>query len=567
MIGIDVETTALSPDEGKLRLVQLSNGKKARVYDAFRQDPDMIRRDIQEQEELVAHNAPFERTWLRAALGVDRPDLHDTMVMSQVLYTGTRASLNKSFSHSLASVVKRELKRELNKEEQTSDWSATGLTREQIQYAAIDAAVLPELAEVLLKRIDRAGLRKVYELERRVSHAIDAMERRGVAMHRDRLEEMIAETTEEAARLKSELEEEWGINPGSSKQLREYFKLDEREDWPQTKGGSPSTDKESMKSLLGEDPSIKKWVEWKKVEKIRSTYGTSILKKLTPEGRLHARFLPFGTVTGRFSSSSPNLQNIPKRGDYSDKIRSMFWSGSDDRVLIKADYASIELWVAAVVWEDPRMQHALQSGINMHVSTAAALFNVKPEEVTKEQKATGKIVNFALLYGGSPNRILQEFMKNNIPIDMRGAEEMHAKFFKSYTGFYRRREEGRKAWNDHVYRNGPAPEARTVIGRRRAIAEWYGPFLNHEIQGTATGDGIKYALARIYEDRAAFPDAHLVLTVHDEIVVEAPEDQQDEVAAWVEHHMVEGMLDALQKSRDDVPSLPIVEIDIGKEWS
>jgi DNA polymerase I len=547
---LDVETTALTPTEGKLRLVQLSDGKRARVYDAFRQDPEVIREAVEGHEELVAHNAPFERTWLNAALELDRPDLHDTMVMSQVLYTGTRAAMSKSFSHSLASVVKRELKRELSKEEQTSDWGATGLTREQIAYAALDAAVLPELADTLLKRIDRAGLRKVYELERRVSHAIDAMERRGVAMHREKLEQMITEATEEASRLKAELTEEWGINPGSSKQLREYFKLDEREDWPQTKGGAPSTDQESMKSLLGEDPRIRKWVEWKKVEKIRSTYGTSILKKLTPEGRLHARFQPFGTVTGRFSSSSPNLQNIPKRGDYSGKIRSMFWSGSDDRVLIKADYASIELWVAAVVWEDPRMQHALQSGINMHVSTAAALFNIKPEEIQAglerkdptaiQQKATGKIVNFALLYGGSPNRILQEFTKNDIPIDMRGAEEMHAKFFKSYTGFYRRREEGRKAWNDHVYRNGPAPEARTVIGRRRTFAEWYGPFLNHEIQGTATGDGIKYALARIYEDRAAFPEAHLVLTVHDEIVVEAPKDQKDAVAEWVEKHMVEG---------------------------
>src|SRR3954467_13012654 len=108
------------------------------------------------------------------------------MVMSQVLYTGTRAAMSKNFSHSLASVVKRELKRELSKEEQTSDWGATGLTREQTAYAALDAAVLPELADTLLKRIDRAGLRKVYELELRVSHAIDAMERRGVAMHREK---------------------------------------------------------------------------------------------------------------------------------------------------------------------------------------------------------------------------------------------------------------------------------------------------------------------------------------------------------------------------------------------
>src|SRR5215208_6042600 len=156
MIGIDVETAgnngggALRPEEGRLRLVQLSNGKKARVYDAFRQDADLIRRAVERHEELVAHNAVFESMWLKAALAVDRSDLHDTMIMSQVYYTGTRAAISKSFSHSLAAVVKRELKRELSKDEQVSEWGAAALTREQLEYAAKDAKVMPKLAEALM---------------------------------------------------------------------------------------------------------------------------------------------------------------------------------------------------------------------------------------------------------------------------------------------------------------------------------------------------------------------------------------------------------------------------------
>jgi DNA polymerase I len=387
MHGIDVETTALDPAEGDLRLVQLSDGKKAKVYDAFRQDAEMIRRAVEREEELVAHNAVFERAWLNAALAVDRPDLHDTMIMSQVYYTGTRAAIGKSFSHSLAAVVKRELKRELSKDEQISDWGAAALKREQIEYAARDAAVLPQLAATLMRKVERAGLKNVYELERRVSHAIDAMQRRGVAIHTDRLEAMTEEATERAELLKAELTEEWGINPGSSKQLREHFGLDERKEWPKTDGGAPSTNQEAMKALLAEEESVAKWLEWKEVEKIRSTYGESLRKRLTPEGRIHARFNPFGIATGRFSSSSPNLQNIPKRGEFGKRMRGLFWSGSDDRVLIKADYASIELWVAAVLWEDPHMHRALTQGVNMHVATAAALFNVKPGEVTKEQNS------------------------------------------------------------------------------------------------------------------------------------------------------------------------------------
>src|SRR5215217_3781287 len=367
MIGIDVETTALRPEDGKLRLVQISDGKRAKVYDAFRQDAEEIRRAVAAREELVAHNAVFERTWLNAALAVDRPDLHDTMIMSQVYYTGTRAAISKSFSHSLAAVVKRELKRELSKDEQVSDWGSAALTREQLKYAALDAAVLPQLAATLMRKIERAGLKKVYELERRVSYAVDAMQRYGVAIHTDWLDEMTKEATERAERLKAELAEEWGINPGSSKQLKEYFKLGERKDWPKTEGGQPSTNQEAMKALLEEEESVAKWLEWKEVEKIRSTYGESLRKRLTPEGRIHARFNPFGTATGRFSSSSPNLQNIPKCGEFGKRMRGLFWSGSDDRVLIKADYASIELWVAAVLWDDPHMQHALKQGVNVHV--------------------------------------------------------------------------------------------------------------------------------------------------------------------------------------------------------
>lgn len=195
MIGIDVETTVLDPADGQLQLVQISDGAQTDVHDAFLDPTSEIRAAVEEHEELVAHNAVFEREWLRAALDLDWPDLHDTMIMSQVYYTGTRAALSGSFSHSLSAVVKRELKRELAKDEQTSDWGALALTREQIEYAAEDARVLVELSETLMRKIRRAKLEKVYELERRVSHAVAAMERRGVAVHVDKLDELIEEST------------------------------------------------------------------------------------------------------------------------------------------------------------------------------------------------------------------------------------------------------------------------------------------------------------------------------------------------------------------------------------
>jgi DNA polymerase I len=215
---------------------------------------------------------------------------------------------------------------------------------------------------------------------------VDQMERNGFAVNVARLDPLVQEVTEQAETLKAELEAEWGINPGSSKQLREHFELVNIEGWPRTPAGAPKTDQDALKALVDEEPSVAKWVEWKEIEKIRSTYGKSIRDKLV-DGRVHAGFKPFGTAKGRFSSSNPNLQNIPKRGELGPRIRGLFWAGAEDRVLIKADYASIELWLAAVRWEDPYMQDALQQGVNMHVATAAALFNVKAGEVAKEQNS------------------------------------------------------------------------------------------------------------------------------------------------------------------------------------
>src|SRR5215203_6885588 len=207
MQGLDIETTALDPEAGKVRLVQIRNGGRGRVYDGH--DPELPAA-LRELDGGVAHNATFERSWIARHYGIDVGTLDDTMVMSQVLYTGTNAARAKQFSHSLQAMVKRELKRELDKSEQGSDWTGE-LTEEQIRYAALDAHVLPELADTLLRKIDRAGLRKVYELERRVSHAVDQMERNGFGIDLVRLDAFIAESTEQAERLKAELEEEWGI--------------------------------------------------------------------------------------------------------------------------------------------------------------------------------------------------------------------------------------------------------------------------------------------------------------------------------------------------------------------
>jgi DNA polymerase I len=280
MQGLDIETYnpetgegELDPEKGNVRLVQIRDGAHGRVYDGH--DP-AVPDALRELDQPVAHNSTFEYDWISRHYGIDLTNLHDTMIMSQVLYTGTNATRGGKFSHSLQTVVQRELKREMSKDEQESKWGAEELTEEQLRYAAYDAHVLPELAEKLLPRLAKARLLDVYKLEVRVSHAVNAMQRNGFAVNEAKLAPLVVEVTEQAERLKAELEAEWGINPGSSKQLREHFNLDAREDWPKTAGGSPSTNQDALKALVDEEPSVAKWVEWKRVEKLRSTYGKSL---------------------------------------------------------------------------------------------------------------------------------------------------------------------------------------------------------------------------------------------------------------------------------------------------
>ena len=234
MIGLDIETTALSPHEGRLSLVQAAApGRPTAVIDAFAVDPTPFLHVLDGAgEALVAHNANFEELWMKE-FGFDW-HLEDTMIMSRVLHGGLETA--KRTRHSLAEVAWREIGVELAKDEQVSDWSRRPLTPEQVEYATKDAEILLPLAKRLRGRLEYAGLERVYALENRVRPAIDAMERRGVAMHRDRLEALIDTYTAKAGRLRAELTEEWGINPGSSKQLQDHFDLHGRKGWPRTKG-------------------------------------------------------------------------------------------------------------------------------------------------------------------------------------------------------------------------------------------------------------------------------------------------------------------------------------------
>src|SRR5215217_2076798 len=246
MFGIDIETGGLALDD-ELRLVQISNGEDTFVIDVRESDPRPLLQEFT-GDELVAHNANFEESRLKRHLGIEYPEpMHDTMVMSRVLYAGTPTA--QSMSHALDAAAMRELGIELDKEFQKADWSGE-ITPEMYEYAKTDAEVLVPLAKHLLARIEKEGLMPTYELERRLRPAVYAMEQAGVAVHKDYLDDLIKETTEKANALKDELAKEWGINPACGKQLIEHFELEARHGWPKTKGRQ-TEDRDQEASVSG----------------------------------------------------------------------------------------------------------------------------------------------------------------------------------------------------------------------------------------------------------------------------------------------------------------------------
>jgi DNA polymerase-1 len=390
MIGIDFETVGLEPVRGNLRLIQTANGNGPRVLDTWGSaggDVEALLAALAGHE-LVAHNASFEEAWMRT-YGVDLPrGMHDTMIAWMVLQQPDAAIAPFRVPKSLGHVAKAVLGEELDKEMQTSDWSLPTLSPRQWAYAAKDAEVMVPLFTELMRRIEVHGLEFVYDIERRARPFFDWMRRTGMYVDVPKLRAAMDELRVEQEEKGEWLKKNADINWGSSKQLREHFELEARHGWPKTAGSAPSTNQDAMHRLLEFEPSVATWIEWKEAEKIRSTYGKSLLDKLTPEGRVHARFKAFGTATGRFRSSSPNLQNIPKRGSEENRCAGSSGRAATTACSLKADYASIELWLAAVRCATPtcRGRFSRESTCTWG-DGRGAVQRLKPGEVTKEQNS------------------------------------------------------------------------------------------------------------------------------------------------------------------------------------
>ena len=395
-----------------------------------------------------------------------------------------------------------------------------------------------KLREVMTAELQEFGMEKLYfDIELPLCDVLYRMEKEGIAVDRPTLDafgKMLARRIDDCEKLiYSYSGEPFNIN--SPKQLGVLlFEKLELPHGKKTKTGY-STNVEVLEKLKDKHPIIPAIMDYRMLTKLKSTYADGLMKVVGSDGRVRTTFQNLVTATGRLSSTEPNLQNIPVRTDLGAEIRKMFVP-KEGCVLVDADYSQIELRVLAHIADDTVMQEAFRSGLDVHTVTASQVFHVPFEEVTPLQRRNAKAVNFGIVYGISEFSLAEDL----------GVGRYEAKdYIESYLDHYRG---VRRYMKQVVIDARDCGYTQTVYGRRRSIPELKSSnfnvrsgaeriALNTPIQGTAA-DLIKLAMIRVDAAlRENYPEAKLILQVHDELIVECPETLAAEVAQLVSREM------------------------------
>jgi DNA polymerase-1 len=397
------------------------------------------------------------------------------------------------------------------------------------EYAAEDADITLRLHRTLFPKVaDDEKLRYVYEeIEMPTSIVLQKMERNGVLVDGERLARQSAELGQRLLELEEQAFALAGqpFNLNSPKQIGEiFFNQLKLPIIKKTASGAPSTDEEVLQKLAEDYPLPKLLLDFRGLAKLKSTYTDKLPKMVNPRtGRVHTTYGQATAVTGRLASTDPNLQNIPVRTEEGRRIREAFIA-PEGSVIVSADYSQIELRIMAHLSQDEGLLRAFREGQDVHRATAAEVFNVTPLEVTADQRRVAKVINFGLIYGMSAFGLA-----SNLGIGRDAAKLYIDRYFARYPGAARYMDETRQTARERGYvetvfgRRLWLPDINGGNGPRRQAAERAA--INAPMQGTAA-DLIKLSMLAVqgWLERDAMR-SRLVMQVHDELVLEVPQDE------------------------------------------
>ena len=398
-------------------------------------------------------------------------------------------------------------------------------------------AAIEALHGVLLPRLREQGMEKLYfDVELPLCRVLADMERSGFLVDGGALARFGADLSDTIDRLEQRIYAAAGqqFNINSPKQLGKVLFEDlGLPHGKKTKTGW-STNADVLEKLK-DHPLVADVLTYRQYAKLKSTYADGLLKVIDPDGRIRTSFQMTVTATGRLSSTEPNLQNIPTRTELGSKMREMFVA-APGHVLVDADYSQIELRLLAHISGDTAMQQAFLSGADFHTVTAARVFHVPQDQVTHQMRSRAKAVNFGIVYGISAFSLSQD-----IGVTVQEAKEYMDRYFATYTGVKqymtdvvdKAREQGyvETLW----HRRRALPELKSSNFNMRSFGERVA--LNMPIQGTAA-DIIKLAMVRVHSRLAREGlAAQLIMQVHDELIVECPEEETPRVEALLQQEM------------------------------
>ena len=582
-IAFDIETTGFDFKDDQILLIQFRiNGTTYLINNRTLQSritKYILELMLLSEKPIIAHNAKFDVKFIAEQYGIKFKNIHCTMI-TEYLITEARekyASYTELCFKYLGEMVEKDTVLKFVDIKETG----ANLTQDMLIYGAIDVLWLDEIRRMQLELIKQKKMQKVYDLEMQLIPVVVSVERNGVLIDQEKWMGLYKQALNDSERLKKEIidavwkfcvkdiiphqpfadlkdfllfmhipvkktikeskrlekitvdnpenfifmEQEFKekLNLGSPKQVKRFLQL--------MGSNVDSTAEKVLVSLSKRLPIAKLLLDFRKNYKIVTTYGLKFLEHVKADGRIYAKFNQIGTSTGRFSSRKPNMQNIKRDSEY----RKCFIA-PEGKKLITADYSQQEFRLAGELSGETAIIEAYQKGMDMHTATASLLFHIPLEEVTKEQRSAGKTVNFAVLYGSS-----EYGLADTMKITKKEAEELLNRFKIGFPKLSKFQADVK----DLVWK---IRYSTTPIGRRRGFRkdnfwettkEMYkfkGSIdregFNHIVQG-GSADMLKYALLMMHNENPWEEKFKIVMTIHDEIVVEVDNDIVDNAIEFI----------------------------------
>lgn len=569
-VCFDTETTGIDAINAELVGLALSWEKGKGFYIPFPENQEEAQALIDkfkpffenENIEKIGQNIKYDLKVL-ANYGVEvKGNLFDTMIAHYLINPDMRHNMDvlsetylKYSPKSIETLIGKKGKNQL---------SMRDVALEDIkEYATEDADITYQLKEHFQPILERVGTKKLFdEIEVPLIQVLADMEREGINLDENFLKSMSVDMQKEIETFENTIYEEAGekFNLASPKQLGDILfdklKIGGAKQ-KKTKTGQYATGEEVLSYLANEHQIVKDILEWRQLVKLKSTYVDALPEQVDKKTqRVHTDYMQTVAATGRLSSNNPNLQNIPIRTERGRQIRKAFIARDENYTLLSADYSQIELRIIAALSGEDNMIAAFQNNEDIHRSTAAKVFNISPEEVTKEQRSNAKTVNFGIIYGVSAFGL-----SNQISLSRKESAELIDAYYKTYPKLKSFMANQVDFARDNGY-------VETISGRRRYLKDINSAnavvrgaaernAVNAPIQGSAA-DIIKIAMINIHkrlkEDNYK---SKMLLQVHDELVFDVHNSEIEKIQPMIKHEMENAFK----------MTVPLeVEVGLGKDW-